>query len=151
MTDHGDYQVTFTGDISLPSEEIPPEEPRTIKATIDVHPETLNVKSKGKVVNCVVTLPDDYDVQEITTDSVALTKINQSALKAPLNTTGPSEIGYYDGKPGVRLLRVKFDRKTLIDLVGTAEGEVTLNISGTMQDGSTMFEGTDVIRVINGK
>jgi hypothetical protein len=151
VTDHGDYQVTFTGDITILSEEIPTDEPQIIKATIDVHPETLNVKSKGKFVHCVITMPDDYDVQDIATDSVTLTKINESTLKAPLNTTRPSEIGHYDGKPGVRLLKVKFDRKTLIDFIGTAEGKVSLSVRGTMQDGSTIFEGTDVIRVINGK
>jgi hypothetical protein len=151
VTDHGDYQVTFTGDITLPSEVVPPKGPRTIEAVIDVHPETLNVKSKGKFVHCVIRMPDDCDVQDIATDSVALTKINESTLKACLHTTGPSEVGYYDGEPGVRLLRVKFDRKTLIDFMGTAEGKVSLSISGTMEDASTIFEGTDVIRVINGK
>jgi hypothetical protein len=148
VTDHGDYQVTFTGDITLPSEENPPDAP--IEASIDIRPKTLNLKSKGKFVNCVIKLPKGHDVEEIKENAVDITaEIDGRELASPLHMTGCPEIGYYDGEPGERLLRVKFDRQELIDLVGVENGEVNLTISGTTKHGAT-FKGTDEIRVIHG-
>jgi hypothetical protein len=150
VTDHGDYQVTFTGDITLPSEEIPPEE-EPLPAIMDISPKTLNAKSKGKFVNCVIRLPEGHDVEEIKANAVDITaEINGRGLASPLHMTGRPEIGYYDGEPGERLLRVKFDRQELIDLVGAEEGRVNLTISGTTKHGAT-FKGTDEIRVIHSK
>ena len=150
VTDHGDYQVTFTGDVTLASEEISPgEEP--LPAIVDIRPKTLNAKSKGQFVNCVVKLSEGHDVEEIQANAVDITaEINGRELASPLHMTGRPEIGYYDGEPGERLLRVKFDRQELIDLIGAEEGSVNLTISGTTKHGAP-FKGTDDIRVIHSK
>jgi hypothetical protein len=148
VTDHGDYQVTFTGDITLSSEESSPEE-EPLPAIVDIRPKTLNAKSKGQFVNCVIKLPKGHDVEEIKTNSVDIgAEINGCEVASPPHITGRPEIGYYDGEPGERLLRVKFDRQELLNLVGADEGSVNLTISGTTKNGAG-FRGTDEIRIIH--
>ncbi len=37
----------------------------TLEATIDIDPDTINVKSKGNYITCYIELPADYDVNDI--------------------------------------------------------------------------------------
>jgi hypothetical protein len=55
-----------------------------IPATVDIDPDTLNLKSKGKWITCYIELPDGYSVEDIDIDSVTLTKINEDLLDPPL-------------------------------------------------------------------
>jgi hypothetical protein len=66
---------------------------QVIPATIDIDPDTVNLKSKGKFITCYIKLPEGYSVEDIDIDSVTLTKINDDLLAPPLYTVGPSEIG----------------------------------------------------------
>lgn len=116
-----------------------------IQATIDIDPDTLNLKSKGKFITCYIELPEDYSVEDIDIDSVALTKINDDLLDPHLYTVGPFKIGDYDDDD-VPDLMVKFDRQELIPLLEVGDAELT--ISGELLDGP-MFEETDTIRVID--
>lgn len=114
-----------------------------IPAIIDIEPDTLNRKSRGRWVTCHIELAEDYNVEDIDIDSVALTKINDELLTPPLYTVGHSEIGDYDcdGSPD---LMVKFDRQELILLLEVGDAEFT--VSGQLVDGAA-FEGSDVVRV----
>ena len=49
-----------------------PLEQETITATIDIKPETLNLKSKGNWVTCYIWLPEDYNVSDVDTQSIFL-------------------------------------------------------------------------------
>jgi hypothetical protein len=119
--------------------------PLKVSVTIDIDPDTLNLKSKGKFVTCYIELPEDYSVEDIDIDSVALTKINDHLLDPCLCTVDPSEIGDYDDN-GIPDLTVKFDRQELIPLLGVGEAELT--VTGELVDGPK-FEGTGTIRVID--
>lgn len=116
-----------------------------IEATVDIDPDTLNLKSKGKFITCYIELPEGYYVEDIDIDSVALTKVNDDLLDPPLYIVGPSEIGDYDDD-GILDLMVKFDRQELIPLLEVGDAE--LAVSGELIDGP-MFEGADTIRVID--
>ncbi|MCK4443511.1 MAG: hypothetical protein KAW09_03140, partial [Thermoplasmata archaeon] len=45
---------------------------RTIDATVEIHPETLNLKSKGRWVTCIIELPDYLDESDIDPSTVML-------------------------------------------------------------------------------
>ena len=109
-----------------------------LQTTIDIDPDTLNLKSKGKWITCYIELPDGYDV----------TKINISTIL--LNDTTPAEghptdIGDYDNDD-VPDLMVKFDRQDVIAILEPGDN-VEIKITGELNDG-THFEGIDYIRVI---
>lgn len=120
--------------------------PRILSATIDIDPDTLNLKSKGKFITCYIELPEDYYVEDIDRDSVALTEINDDLLDSPLYTLGPSEIGDYD-EDGIPDLMVKFDREKLIAVLGVGD-EVEITARGKLING-TLFKGSDTIKVID--
>jgi uncharacterized delta-60 repeat protein len=113
-----------------------------IPASIDIEPDTLNLKSKGKWITCYIELSDGFSVEDI--DVVALTQLNRALIDSPLATVGPSEVGDHDDD-GIPDLMVKFDREELILFLGAGDAELT--VAGKLGDG-TPFEGSDTIRVI---
>jgi predicted GH43/DUF377 family glycosyl hydrolase len=113
----------------------------SVKAQIDIDPNTLNLKSKGNLVTGYVELPEGYNVADI---NVSTTVLN-STVPAELT---PTAINDYDGD-GIPDLMVKFNRTAVSGLIlseGIKYGNVTLTVAGQLNDG-TMFEGSDVIRV----
>ncbi|TET45467.1 hypothetical protein E3J62_07500, partial [candidate division TA06 bacterium] len=86
---------------------------RTLDATVDIKPEVLNLKSKGRWVTCYIELSEGYSVEEIDCSTVAITKIDEQLLSPPMRTEGPSDIGDYD-EHGIPDLMVKFSRQELI-------------------------------------
>jgi hypothetical protein len=111
-----------------------------LTVTIDIDPETLNLKIKGKWVTVYAELPEGYDVADINVGTVTL----KGTIPAEAH---PIEIGDYDND-GIPDLMVKFDRQALIEYLDGTTGEVTLTVSGELGDG-TPFEGSDAITVIN--
>lgn len=115
-----------------------------LASTIDIKPETLNLKSKAKFVTCYIELWEGFDVEDIEPGTVAITKMNDVSLESPLYTVGPSIIGDYDGD-GIPDLMVKFSGEALISLLKV--GNQKLTVAGNLNDG-TAFEGSDIIMVI---
>lgn len=109
----------------------------SLSATINVDPDTLNLKSKGRWITAYIELPEGYDVSEFDVSTVML----NSEIPAELH---PTEIGDYD-TDGIPDLMVKFDRQETIALLSI--GEATLTITGKVND--ALFEGSDTIRVID--
>jgi len=122
-----------------------------IQAAIDIDPNTLNLKSKGKWITCYIELPEGYNVSDI---DVSTIKLNNS-IAAEIHLTG---VGDEDGD-GVPDLMVKFDRASVIYYIvnnldwATPERTkpliyaVNLTVTGNLYNG-TPFEGTDTIRVL---
>jgi len=107
-----------------------------IEADIDIDPNTLNLKSKGKWVTGYISLEEDYDFKDIDKSTVAL-------------KGDGFEVGGEYGEFHSNCLTMKFDRQELIGYLNT--GMVELIITGELNDG-TSFEGSDTIKVIeNGK
>lgn len=111
-----------------------------IEATIDIQPETLNLKSKGNWITAYIELPDRFDVKDIDVRTVVLED-------TVLAGNYPVETGDYDAD-GVPDLMVKFNRQVLIEHLNGAVGEMTLTLRGEFGDG-TPFEGSDLVSVIN--
>ncbi|UCE38388.1 MAG: hypothetical protein JSW00_03945 [Thermoplasmata archaeon] len=103
----------------------------TLDATIDINPDTLNLKSKGKWITGYIELPNGYDVNDIIVGTVKL------------NDVIPADWGNVEGDR----LMVKFDRGDVQDLLGP--GTYNLKVTGELT-GGIFFEGySDEITVIN--
>lgn len=110
-----------------------------VKSTIDIDPDTLNLKSKGRWITCYIELPEGFDVNDINVSTISL----EDSIPAE---EWPWEIGDYDGD-GIPDLMVKFDRAEVEDML--SPGNYNLKVSGQFSDG-TLFEGySDTIRAID--
>jgi hypothetical protein len=108
-----------------------------IPATIDLDPNTINLKSKGNYVTDYIELPEGYDAKEIDISSVRLNGTVPALAK-------PTAIGDYDkdGKPD---LMVKFDRAAVQQILAVGD-QVEVTISGKVL--GIDFEGSDIVKVI---
>ena len=123
-----------------------------IGATVDIYPETLNLKSNGTWITAYIELPEGYNVSDIDVTTVFL------------DGTIPAEselwkIGDYD-RDGVSDMMVKFDRQAVIDYIWAKlyhmiidpssfpkEGvEVELTITGSLD--TETIEGSDTVKVM---
>jgi hypothetical protein len=122
--------------------------PKVIPATIDIDPDTLNLKSKGKWITARIELPEGYDVAEIDGATVML----EGAIAAHMGKEGwakpeanESNIMDEDGDGELERM-VKFDRAAVIDFLKLVpHSQVTLTVTGEVA--GLTFEGTDTIRV----
>jgi hypothetical protein len=121
-----------------------------VHATVDLKPDTLNLKSMGKWITCYIEIPEDLDVGNINVSTVMLNEtVPVSLLEVPAPGPVPTEFGDYDSD-GIPDLMVKFDRTMISEFIlseGITHGNVTLTITGWFFD-RTQFEGTDTIRVL---
>jgi Tol biopolymer transport system component len=117
-----------------------------IKATIDIDPDTLNRKSKGKWITAYIEMPEEYSAGDIDISTVAIVAVDDAALDEPIYAeSAPVELDDYDND-GILDLMVKFDRKVLIEHLDAGDRKIT--IYGSLYNESK-FQGSDIIRVIN--
>jgi len=118
-------------------------------ATVDICPQTLNLRSEGKWVTAYIELPKGYNVTEIDATTILL---NETIPIEPHRI----DIGDYDND-NIPDLMVKFDRAKVIQLIlnsvdTTQPNEkrfvtATLTITGKIGF-KTSFRGTDTIKII---
>jgi len=113
-----------------------------VPATINIDPDTLNLKSQGRWITAYIELPEGCDVGNIDVGTVALEggALMEGILSAEL---WPTEIGDHDGD-GIPDLMVKFDRAAVQDIVNVGDS-IELTIIGRWND--IPFRGSDNIRV----
>jgi len=106
-------------------------------ATVDIAPDVLNLKSKGKWITVYIEFPQNYDLADINVSTIKLNDTVSAELK-------PASIGDYDDD-GILDLMVKFDRGEVTSILEAGD-YVEVKISGELNDG-TKFNGTDYITV----
>jgi len=115
-----------------------------IAATIDIEPETLNLRSRIRWLTARIELPEGYDVANINVSSILLMGI------IPVDLNAPKAIGDYDGD-GQPDLEVKFYVRDILEASSSGSTnkfvEVALTISGKLNDG-VLFQGSDTIKII---
>jgi len=127
----------------------PPPTPPLLNATVDVNPQTLNLRSRGRWITAYVELPEGYNVEDINVSTIMLNDTIPAKLK-------PVAIGDYDND-SVPDLMVKFDRSAVISCILDNVNPtklylerfvtITLTITGKLNDG-TPFQGSTTIRII---
>ena len=115
-----------------------------ISAQIDIDPDTLNLKSKGRWITCYIELLSGMDVKDIDVSTVKISEINGNSVDIPAETH-PLKIGDHDSN-GNQDLMIKFDRSEIED--NSNPGNAAIGITGELKDG-TVFEGYDTINVKN--
>jgi hypothetical protein len=110
--------------------------------TIDVKPDTLNLKSEAQWVTVYIEVAPGYDVADINVSSI---KLNNTLLVDP---SAPTPIGDYDGD-SIADLMVSLNRTSVSQFIlseGIMTGKVTLTMTGELDD-ETPFEASDAISV----
>jgi len=118
-------------------------------ATVDVIPNTLNLRSKAAYVKAFIELPEGYDVNEIDVSTILLNGT------IPVDSEAPVEVGDYDGD-GIPDLMVKFSGAEVFDyiknnidlteLAGKKSMDVNLTVTGELSN-TIMFQGSDTVKV----
>ncbi len=103
-----------------------------IEVPVNLDPDKLNLKSKGRWITAYVTLPAEYDFNDVLLPSVMI------------NNTLPADRSEVQGS----VLMLKFNRDLLINYLAGENGPVELTVSGEI-DGQAIFRGTDEIRTKN--
>jgi hypothetical protein len=148
MFSHGELDVhLILNDTNIP---IGKKTEQIVEATINVNPNTLNLRSRGKWVTAYIELPEGYYVNDINVSSI---RLEDTIAPEPK----PIAVGDYD-EDGIPDLMVKFNRAKaeacirrkiyIFQLVGIRYIRMTipLTITGYLFDG-TPFEGTDTITI----
>lgn len=135
--------------LMMPWTPIPP----IITATLDIDPDTLNLRSKGKWIIAYIQLSKGYNPEEIDATTILLNETIQPVLDPKYDfVTNSSEYLVDHNNDGIIERMVKFNRtevESFISSQGIGWGKVPLTVTGELFDG-TSFEGTDIIFVFYG-
>ena len=121
-----------------------------LNATVEIQPDTLNCRSKGRWITGYIELPGDLSVTDIDLSTLAITGVNGSDLDTPVHQEGPTSVSDVNGND-VPDLMVKFDRGDLIEgidgLTSWGESSVVVTIEGKMNNG-WFLEAEDSLRLV---
>ncbi|MFE5320375.1 X2-like carbohydrate binding domain-containing protein [Paenibacillus sp. NPDC056579] len=117
-----------------------------VEAKVEIVPNVIMAKNPVGVPHFLafIQLPAGYDVATIDKSSVKL-QVNGASVQAQLS---PWEFGdRVQGKDRFKIVMVRFDRKQVLDALGSASGSTKVTIVGSMTGGKS-FSGSETIRVI---
>ena len=122
--------------------------PRVLNAVVDINPDTLNLKSKGKWITAYIELPEGYNVNDIDVNSILLNDTIPVDIEAPVNVGDQDLDSILD-------LMVKFDRASIIEWLGAIDYSddtgksylSTFTIKGKVLD--LTFEGSDIVKILH--
>lgn len=115
--------------------------PGPISATVDITPNTLNLKSLGNFITASIELPDEFNVNQIDGNTVQISAIDEHSIE-PIS----ADKTMVEGIESDNCLLAKFDRKDLINVLVPGD-EVNITIEGLLTNGEK-FTGVDTLRVI---
>lgn len=117
---------------------------RIIPATVDIDPDTLNLKSGGKWITAYIELPEGYDSESIDISSVKLNGVS---------AVNDSKYGFVKdpeikdrGGGNVPELMVKFDRSMIQEELEPSDG-IELTLTGSWH--AVKLKDVDTVRVID--
>ncbi len=121
-------------------------------ATLDIDPDRLNLKSRGRWITAYIQLPEGYDPEGIDAATILLNETIAPILDPKYDfVTNSSEYLIDYDSDGILERMVKFSRAEVAEYItsvlGVEYGNVTLTIAGELYDG-TQFEGTCQIKVL---
>jgi len=134
----------ITLDISL-------DEPTALglTASINIEPDTLNLKSKGQWITCWIEMPAGYDVNSIDLSTVMLNYAVPAESDTKYGFVKNPEVRDAD-KDGQPELMVKFDRAAAQATVQLADSVIISVLGEVNKNGVPVpFKGTDTIKVIS--
>jgi len=111
-----------------------------IKATVVIHPRSLNLRSEGRWITASIEFEAGFDARDVNVSSIKLNNTVPVDLTAPMEFSGSTLI-------------VKFDREAVETLILNELGQpdkfssATLTLTGKLKDGTT-FTGNDTIKTI---
>ncbi len=118
-----------------------------IETSIDIHPNTLNLKSKGKFITAHIEL-EGADVRGINASSIRLNGAISPVLDEKYGFVTSEDSYIVDhNENGLPERMVKFWRSEVQEILDVGLS-VTITVTGQLFDG-TPFSGTDEIRVID--
>lgn len=105
----------------------------SIPAEVKITPKTLNPASNGNWITCTISLPDDYDIGDVDTDSITLNEVEQAWSRI---------------NEEAQTLLIKFDRSKIQNMLSAgAENTPSLSIRGKLNNGAD-FQGTNTITIV---
>ncbi len=120
-----------------------------VEVSINIDPNTLNLKSKGKWITDYIEFPEGYDVNDVDVSTIML----NDSIPAEMHHVGIED----EDDDGIPDLMVKFDRAevtsyiianvNMTKLIEEKFMTITLTITGKLYD-ETQFQGSDTIRII---
>ena len=128
--------IAWTGGENCDAEIYAAEIPRTPieEMRIKITPRTLNLRSKGKWIQCKVTLPKGVNAADVDLESFVLEE-----------ELSPERVKITGGKKKIKL---KFSRSEFQDLFDEPGEKVDITLTAMLKDGREL-EGTDTIKVID--
>jgi len=121
----------------------------SINATVDIIPNTLNMRGKLQYVTAYIELPEGYNVSDIDVSSILLNNT------IPVDPNAPIAIGDYDNDTipdlmvkfnGTEVIKYILNNINVTKLIEERFLTITLTLIGKLNDG-TQFQGSDTIRI----
>jgi len=144
QTDINKDNVTNIVDMCIIAKHLGETAPTVVSATVNICPQSLNLRSRGRWITAYIELPEGYSSDDINVSTIMLNGTVPVELE-------PVAIEYRNcnEKPA---LMVKFERQEVIDLIlenyqfTDKFGTVSLTLTGELKDGT--FQGSNNIKII---